>query len=360
MFTNLRLFNPKISLKIGALLSLLAVAPLLVSRASAAPPKTQKALPAPTIVEAAFNFAEKPNPFKHTSATVTLTALGTPRDLPKVVIGRGSMRMEGDVLQGKLDLTFDNAAKAKPGKNQLLFNVSRANRVGLQWLVDDKPLNYASMKAFDGTATPDALTAKINWNGADWLLMATLENKTKRPDPNRKPGGQTFPIPSKDDSTGKKPMVIITAPIKMKPAKKAVGRVFVVTGRFLVTNSEDGVGGIFGNADDSVELSGNISIGQKNALSLNKSSANAGKSYNLKSFRLPLRYDDPNFHFSTVNGSIYDEDKASASDMLWKASQAIDLTKIMESNREFVIQGDRKSESGDLYIRVTDGGEIME
>ncbi len=355
------MFNPQSPTKIGILCALIAPSLLLMPLALAdVAPSEPAQSTAPTAVEAAFSFQEKPNPFKTTTATVTLTAIGKTNGLPRVLIGRGLVRMEGDLLQGTFNLTFDDATKAKPGKNQLLFNVSRANRVGLQWLIDDKPLNYASLKAFDSTATPDALTAKINWNGADWLLTATLENTLKRPDPDRKPGGQTFPIPQKKEDKDKKPPIIIMTPIKIKPAKKAVGRTFIVTGRFLVTNSEDGVGGIFGNADNSVEMNGYVSIGKNSVLSLDNKSANAGNSFDLKSLTLSLRYDDPNFHYCQVSGSISDQDKASAPDMMWNASQSIDLTKIMESKREFIIKGDRKSESGDLYIRVTDGGEIME
>ena len=359
------MFNKQYAPKIGALSALFAISLLpapyaLAPRALAAPATTKPTKPAPTVVETAFDFAENPNPFKYTVATVTMTALGKTTGLPKVLIGRGRVRMEGDLLQGKLDLTFDDSSKAKPGKNQLLFNVSRGNRIGLQWLIDDAPLNYASLKAFDATATADALNAKINWNGADWLLTATLENRIVRPDPNRKPGGYTFPVPSKKDDKGKKPPVIITTPVVIKPAKKAVGRNFIVTGRFLVTNSEDGIGGIFGNADNSVEMDGYVSIGNSRVLSLDNKSAQAGNSFDLKRLTVGMRYDYPNFHYCPVSGSITDFDKTSAPDMMWNASQSIDLTQIMESKREFIIKGDRKSESGDLYIRVTDGGEIME
>ena len=348
------------TVKLGALPFVLGALLLAAAPGALADPAKPKSAPAqPTVVERAFQFADGPKGLDYLTATVTLTTVGSPKTLPKVVIGRGIMRMEGDLLQGKFDLTFDSAAKAPAGKNQLLFNVSRANRVGLQWLVNDKPLKYASLKAFDAQATPDSLTAKINWNDTDWLLSAIIERSHRVPAKGpRVP--QTFPVPAKTDS--KKPITIMTVPIKIKPAKKAVGRNFIVTGRFLVTNSEDGVGGIFGNADDRVELTGYVSINQKSVLSLNsdKNSATTGDSFDLKELRFGLRYDDTNLHYCSVKGSIADNDKASARDMLWSADRTIDLMQIMQSNREFVIKGDRKSESGDLYIRVTDGGEIME
>ena len=346
--------NFKISTRASFLLGALVLIAPSTGAAPAVIVKRPVVLKSENVVQKAFAVAQKSSAISYVSATVTLTALGKTTDLPRVLIGKGSMKMEGDLLQGKLDLTFDSPAKVPPGKNQLLFNVSRTNRVGLQWLINDKPRNYVSLKAFDGQATSDALTAKINWNGANWLLTATLEHQTRKLVGPKKPGGRVVTLPSKE----KKPMVIIAAPAK--PSQKAVGRNFVVTGRFLATNTEDGVGGIFGNADDSVELSGNVIINGGIALSLSNRSVDAGTSLNLKEQRLSLRYDDPKIHYCEVNGSISDRDKASASDMLWNASQSIDLMNIMESKREFVIRGDRDSESGDLYIRVVDGGEIME
>lgn len=147
-----------------------------------------------------------------------------------------------------------------------------------------------------------------------------------------------------------------------EPPRVATGRRVKISARFVVTNSEDGYYPTFPpKPDNELELNGSISMGGQLAFSWSKKAAVSGKefaSYTLNS--VVLRYSDPNHRFFLVTGNIRDrDDKLSGKDGVWLASQNIDLIAIMQSNAEFVIKGDGKSESADLYIRVTDAGETF-
>ncbi len=151
-------------------------------------------------------------------------------------------------------------------------------------------------------------------------------------------------------------------PTPPPPPRQATGRRVKVSARFVVTNSEDGYYATFPpKPDNELELNGSISLGGQLAFSWSKKAAVSGKefaSYSLNS--VVLRYSDPNHRFFLVKGNIRDRDgDSSGKDGIWLASQNIDLIAIMQSNAEFVIKGDGKSESADLYIRVTDAGETF-
>ena len=151
-------------------------------------------------------------------------------------------------------------------------------------------------------------------------------------------------------------------PTPPPPPRQATGRRVKISARFVVTNSEDGFYPTFPpKSDNELELNGSISMGGQLAFSWSKKAAVSGKefaSYALNS--VVLRYTDPNHRFFLVKGNIRDRDGGlSGKDGVWLASQNIDLIAIMQSNAEFVIKGDGKSESADLYIRVTDAGETF-
>ncbi|RYX86229.1 hypothetical protein EON83_03125 [bacterium] len=320
----------------------------------------------PLVVEV-YSQASRPLLGKSVQATVTLTLLDKVPTQPSVIAAQGKVRIEGDLLEGTLPMTFNEANKVKTGKHELRFNVTRQGRIGLQWLLNAKPLNGAAMKAFDMQGTSDALSGKVNWNGATRLVTVTFSYGSSllqavpirviklKPTPTPKPMVIiTKPIRLKPTPTPK-PMIIITKPIKLKP----VGRRVKVSGRLVVTNSDDGIGGIWGSKDMQVELYGSIKFGEQTAFSLKNRSATEGSEIKAKAMNIvEIRYDDPNRFFFPVSGRIYDADKASSSDTLWSGSHRIDLLKILESNKEYLIKGDRDSESADLYIRVTDEGEF--
>ncbi|PQV64739.1 hypothetical protein B1R32_1036 [Abditibacterium utsteinense] len=145
----------------------------------------------------------------------------------------------------------------------------------------------------------------------------------------------------------------------------ATGRRVKISARLVVTNSDDGYQAGSGfipvpEADKRVELHGTISFGGQTAFSFTKKGAGAGDELLSKSMNpVTLRYSDPNLHFFKVEGKIEDLDSGSGPDNLWVANQNIDLLQIMASNAEFLVKGDRNSENADLYIRVTDGGEVF-
>lgn len=326
-----------------------------------------RAAPEVPFLVSAYQAAEKKPTNPGINATVTMTTLGAASTGPKVLVAQGPLLMEGDLLGGRLPMTFSDANAAAPGAHSLFFSVSKSGRIGLQWLLDDKPLGGAPMQAFDTDVAGGTLTKKLNWNGVYRLVTVSIERKLSfRPLPLR-----IFPTPTP------RPMKIIGRVIQIKPTptprpkisrekldilkrRKAKGRKVRVTARFVVTNSDDGVGGIFGNSDKSVEMSGSIRLGNQVAFSFKRRSAEDGKEIGSKSMEsVILTYSDPDYRFFKVAGNIYDEDKASASDTMWIASQRIDLISIMESNTEYRIKGDRNSESADLYIRVTDEGEVF-
>lgn len=138
------------------------------------------------------------------------------------------------------------------------------------------------------------------------------------------------------------------------PAQVAKGRTVSIQSRFVVTNSDDGVG------DSIVELVGSISFNGIPVFSFDGRKAEVGSEF---LSQRPIRssfYYDGSGSFTSVRGVIEDHDKASGNDTLWVANQKINLEQILNSHNEFCIKGDRNSESGDLYIRVTDLGEFYE
>lgn len=325
-----------------------------------AAPSSLAASDVPLVVEA-YNQAARPLLGKSVQATVTLTLLDKAPSQPSVIAAQGKVRIEGDMLEGTLPMTFNEANKVKSGNHTLRFNVTRQGRIGLQWLLNAKPLNGVSMKAFDTEATSSSLSSKVNWNGAMRLATVTFSygNSPLQARPIRliPPIIKIRPVPTptsapRPTATPRPKRVVI---IK----KKKVGRRVRVVGRLLVTNSDDGIGGIWGSKDMRVELYGGIYFGNQQAFSLKNSSAGDGSEFNSRSMNsVEIRYDDPERFFFPVSGRIYDSDKASSSDTLWNASVKIDLLQILASNREYLIKGDRDSENADLYIRVIDEGEF--
>ncbi|RYG68745.1 hypothetical protein EON80_11045 [bacterium] len=310
----------------------------------------------------AYKAAEKNPENPGIGVTVTLTALGANSKPPKMMVAQGALAMEGDLLGGRLPMTLDNPSPFEKDRHKLFFNVSKTGRIGLQWLVDDKPFQGKPMQSFDTDAAGSTLTKKINWNGGLRQVTVSLERKLTfipgviklRPTATPKPiiiGGGVIKFKPTPTPTPK--MIFIPGKIKLKPK----GRNVKVMARLLVTNSDDGVGGIFGNSDKSVELGGGVSMGGQRIFDFNGRSAQEGTEIE-KIIHVKLTYSDPEHRFFKVSGSIWDKDTASASDTMWISSQSLDLIKIMESNAEYLIKGDRKSESADLYIRVTDEGEF--
>jgi hypothetical protein len=302
----------------------------------------------------------------YVQATVTLSTLSSTPNQPKTIIGQGKVTLEGNGVQGDLPMTFDAAYKPAAGTHILKFKASRKGRVGLQWMLNGSPLDGNALKSFELDASEQALSRQIEWNGAPRMITVTFETKMARrlipivvgpiklKEPIKIIGSVTLkPTPTPTP-------VRIISPIKIKLKKKPTGRKIRIESRFLVTNSDDGVGGIWGSSDNRVELHGTIQMGGVTAFQFNNRSAGDGDEFTKTLPSIVLRYNDPNLHFFKVGGKIWDRDKASSSDTLFNASQNVDLLKIMESNREYLIKGDRKSESGDLYIRVIDEGEVFD
>ena len=125
-----------------------------------------------------------------------------------------------------------------------------------------------------------------------------------------------------------------------------------ITARFVVTNSDDGV------ADSTVELIGSIYINGVQVLSFDKDKAWVGKEFLSRRAVASGYYYGGSGSFTSVRGVVEDHDKGSGNDTMWVANQKINLQQILDSHNEFLIKGDRKSESGDLYIRVQDLGEF--
>ena len=172
--------------------------------------------------------------------------------------------------------------------------------------------------------------------------------------------GKMVEIPESSGSTS------TPTPAPAPTPRVATGRRVRIAARFIVTNADDGFHpGFPPPSDKRVELNGIITMGGQNAFYWDqKPNGRAGlvTGNEVKSSSMiptVLRYDDPNHRFFEVKGTIVDVDKASGNDEMWVVNQRIDLLQIMNSNAELLIKGDRKSESGDLYIRVTDAGEIF-
>jgi hypothetical protein len=319
------------------------------------------AAPEVPFLVSAYDAAEKKPSNPGISATVTMTTLGAASKPPKVLIAQGPLAMEGDLLGGRLPMTFDNASAVASGDHSLYFTVSKTGRIGLQWLVDDKPRDGISMQAFDTDVAGGTLTKKLTWNGAYRLVTVSVERKISligspiviKPKRPIIVGGVIKFRPTPTPKPTFKPIIVGT--IKLPPK----GRKVRVTARFVVTNSDDGLGGVFGTGDKKVELAGSITMGGQSAFKFSNRPAVDGNEFQSKAMDdVTLTYSDPDYRFFKVEGKIYDLDQASNADTLWVANERVDLIKIMESNQEYRIRGDRNSESGDLYIRVVDQGEF--
>ena len=136
------------------------------------------------------------------------------------------------------------------------------------------------------------------------------------------------------------------------PTPPAKGRNVKITARFVVTNSEDGAG------DNVVELLGSIYINGVQVFSFNKDKAEVGKEFYSRRAVAGGYYYQGSGSFTVVRGVVEDHDKGSGNDTMWVANQKINLQQILDSHNEFLIKGDRDSESGDLYIRVEALGEF--
>ena len=346
-------------------------------------------------IASAYGSAQKDPKTSPMSATVSMTTLN--ESAPKVIVAQGPLKMEGDLLGARLPMSFDDDAKVAPGKHALMFNISKTGRIGLQWLLDDKPREGVSMQAFDTTIanvglSELALSQRLDWNGAPRLVTIILKKSLLqsgilamgRTNVNIQTSQTVKMADKKAGNT--RGGIKITGPIVVGPAttrkdkeKKAdpppptpmAGRNVKVTARFVITNSEDGFLATFPpKGDNRVELTplmvflGNVMAfdlvykDSKGKAHMTDYSGEAGKEFAANPRDVAIRYDDPEAKFFPVSGSIYDYDSGSGKDLLWTANTRIDLLDIMNSGREFVIKGDGKSESGDLYIRVTDQGEF--
>lgn len=136
--------------------------------------------------------------------------------------------------------------------------------------------------------------------------------------------------------------------------KVATGRSVRVETRLHVTNSADGV------MDKVVEVAGKLTFDGLINLDVPRTSAGAGADIKLYSTGLVVKYGDSRFSRLRVSGTVYDVDRASDKDVMWKNYYPVDLLGIMRSGRELQVRGDRDSESADLYIRVVDQGEVFD
>ena len=136
--------------------------------------------------------------------------------------------------------------------------------------------------------------------------------------------------------------------------RAATGRRVRVESRLYVTNSADGF------MDNVVELGGKLTFDDIINLDVPRVSAGAGADVKLKSATVVVKYGDARFSHLRVSGEVYDIDKISNKDMMWKNYYPVDLLDLMRSGSELQVRGDRDSESADLYIRVFDEGEVFD
>lgn len=145
-----------------------------------------------------------------------------------------------------------------------------------------------------------------------------------------------------------------TLPNPKPQAKVATGRRVRVETRLRVTNSSDGF------QDNVVEVAGNLTFDNFINLNVPRTSAGKGADVKLKPASIVVKYGDSRFGRLRVSGSVYDVDKMSNKDIMWKNYYPVDLLKIMRDGNELEVRGDRDSESADLYIRVLDEGEVYD
>ena len=222
--------------------------------------------------------------------------------------------------------------------HKLRLHVARDGKVGIQWLIKNKPYLGRGMEFFQAEASgEDSLVAQgINWNNFKRTLIVTLSTKRVK--------------------AGIRPFIRV-------PVKKPIGKRYKITGFAHTTNSDDGPG------DDIIDPKGSVSITSRvngqdvttNVLtaypSLNSWELNHQAS--LTETTADYIFSDPKSRFIRIDGFLEDYDASSSNDRLWPMMyNGIENKKRVQLDFQvgrgnIAIPGDRNSENVEVYYSVT-------
>lgn len=159
-------------------------------------------------------------------------------------------------------------------------------------------------------------------------------------------------------------------PVVVKKMQQ-VGQEFLVTGRWYVTNSDDGVN-FNGSQDKLVELKGSAQFDGRTVHSRTERdhslALHAGNTFPDRPVVIDYYFDRPGSKMMRISGEYVDWDRGSGNDLMWRHDDQIDLDQILRDGRgkqgvarsgELVLPGDNNSESLDITITVTAGKKLF-
>ena len=242
-----------------------------------------------------------------------------------------------DELSGTLGMRLDDGPYLT---HKLRLHVSRDGKVGIQWLIKNKPFLAREIAFFQAEAVgKDSLAARgIDWNGLKRTLIVTLSSQR----------------------------VKASAPPAIRvPSAKPIGKRYKLAGRLVVTNSEDGVWDntceIFGNLFYRLGANGGKEESKvERCVTIIEQDANKGFTLHFdKNIYLDHIFADPKTEYFQINSEIQDEDGGgmtgdndimNANEIRW-----ISLAKLaasVEKDGEWNLEGDRDSENVEIYFTV--------
>ena len=236
-----------------------------------------------------------------------------------------------DELSGTLGMRLDDGPYFT---HKLRLHVSRDGKVGIQWLIKNKPFLAREMKFFQAEAVgKDSLAARgIDWNGLKRTLIVTLSSQR----------------------------VKASAPPAIRlPSAKPIGKRYKITGRLVVTNSSDGIG------DNTVEITGVLLLsqrapGRKGGWMPDRPFVTIipqplGKNASLpadQNIFVDHIFANPKTSHIQLRSLIYDDDDFEDDPMNIGDTRLRSLSSLADG-KEHVLPGDRDSENVEVYYNVT-------
>lgn len=246
------------------------------------------------------------------------------------------VKTPNDALWGSLPMkvggdTSDN--------HRLNVTVMPDGTVGLQWLIAGKPFLGRPTLIFKASSFPDHLSKLIDFGGVKRRMKLTLSTARVQEATN----GGTPPR------------------IRIPKKKEPIGKRYKLTGRLVVTNSEDGF------LDNTCEITGvlmyqqrdqgknGVTMPEQPCLTIIEQDANKGFHLDFRdNIYLDHIFSKPETKFLKIRSSIYDNDSGVDDDcMSYGETRLSSLENIAKSKKEHTLPGDRDSENVEVYYTLT-------
>jgi hypothetical protein len=261
------------------------------------------------------------------------------------MVASGPIAFEGTPVNGlKGIIPMQVGDDAETNKtNALGLVVKPDGTVGIQWLIAGKPYLGRPTFVFKPSVFPDYFSKLINFGGAARRMKLTLASEWIKAN---KPGIRKPPQPT-----------------ETKEGKAPIGKRYKLTGRLVVTNSEDGF------LDNTCEIEGKLTYRRGSNLKgrfewdkvnnpcMTIISQDADKGFTLsfdKNIILDHIFAKPETEYLQIRALIYDHDDESGSESMSVGdTRPFSLASLAKKNEERNLPGDRDSENVEVYYTVT-------